>query len=470
MFIPEQNAWIFFGDHSVGTNTAGRLAVKGANGYGDVPVLYTIENGLGRPLAIPMELDLAGGAFDPRVLRYQLFNSAGPPVQVLQPVPTAEGIAAIIPSFGFWLIPWSDLSRVLQSARAERTAEQQGRSLAVDRAWTRLQEKYRFTQRHSLRPEEKEAMIDDPGFLELELENIDANHNGKLDADELVFFDANKDKQFDAKEQAGMELTQNLLAQMLLNEFDRNRDGRLNEAEFGEFWNDVESRNSRTLLLPPNLRRFDKNGDGELSVVELETYLRQYTGTSLSPGFEPNYAARLMKQRAEALWAGGAGTPAFPPRGTSIVASPRMRTNSRPAQPSVPVTNALATSTRTPDEMLLEATAAGDTPKARSAINAGAGVDVRDDRGWTCLMIAAQAGHADVVKLLVEKGADAKALSTSKIGATVLCFATDSDRIENTRNALNFMRSANAPVMSAGVMIANVIWNAMKSWCGIVVA
>src|SRR3990172_9295145 len=37
-----------------------------------------------------------------------------------------------------------------------------------------------------------------------------------------------------------------------------------------------------------------------------------------------------------------------------------------------------------------------------------------------------------------------------------------------SRNAENFLRSANAPVMSAGVMIANIIWNSMNTWCGIV--
>ncbi len=31
----------------------------------------------------------------------------------------------------------------------------------------------------------------------------------------------------------------------------------------------------------------------------------------------------------------------------------------------------------------------------------------------------------------------------------------------NSRSAVNFMRSANAPQISAGVMIANVIWNIM---------
>ena len=36
-------------------------------------------------------------------------------------------------------------------------------------------------------------------------------------------------------------------------------------------------------------------------------------------------------------------------------------------------------------------------------------------------------------------------------------------RREKTRKALNFMRSANAPMISAGVMTANIIWKIMKS-------
>ena len=39
---------------------------------------------------------------------------------------------------------------------------------------------------------------------------------------------------------------------------------------------------------------------------------------------------------------------------------------------------------------------------------------------------------------------------------------------EKTRKALNFMRSANAPVMSAGVMMANISWKIMYVWCGMV--
>ena len=35
------------------------------------------------------------------------------------------------------------------------------------------------------------------------------------------------------------------------------------------------------------------------------------------------------------------------------------------------------------------------------------------------------------------------------------------------RNVLNFARSANAPVIRAGVMIANIAWKIMNNSCGI---
>ena len=35
-----------------------------------------------------------------------------------------------------------------------------------------------------------------------------------------------------------------------------------------------------------------------------------------------------------------------------------------------------------------------------------------------------------------------------------------------TRNVLNLARSAKAPVISAGVITANIIWKIMKVWCG----
>jgi len=49
-------------------------------------------------------------------------------------------------------------------------------------------------------------------------------------------------------------------------------------------------------------------------------------------------------------------------------------------------------------------------------------------------------------------------------------YTTKNHRIINSTVPLNFMRSAVAPVISAGVMIANINWYTMKVICGIVSA
>ena len=41
-------------------------------------------------------------------------------------------------------------------------------------------------------------------------------------------------------------------------------------------------------------------------------------------------------------------------------------------------------------------------------------------------------------------------------------------RSVKTRKLLNFIRSAKAPVINAGVMIANMAWKIIKAWWGTV--
>jgi ankyrin repeat protein len=101
----------------------------------------------------------------------------------------------------------------------------------------------------------------------------------------------------------------------------------------------------------------------------------------------------------------------------------RLRPKPGGAQPMAPPSKNL-------EETLIEAVDGGDLAVARTMLEQGAKADARNDRGWTPLMIAAMAGRVDMAKLLVEKGADVNARSTSKTGSTVLCFATESDNPE----------------------------------------
>ena len=76
---------------------------------------------------------------------------------------------------------------------------------------------------------------------------------------------------------------------------------------------------------------------------------------------------------------------------------------------------------------LCEAVEAGDVATAQKLLAEGAGIESRNDKGWTPLIVAANATNAEMAKLLIEKGADVNAKSSSAIGSTVLCFATQSD-------------------------------------------
>ena len=64
-------------------------------------------------------------------------------------------------------------------------------------------------------PDEKESALDDPAFIESELDIIDGNHNGWLDAVEFGYFDANKNRILKTKEQAGVDIAQHRLVERL---------------------------------------------------------------------------------------------------------------------------------------------------------------------------------------------------------------------------------------------------------------
>lgn len=61
-------------------------------------------------------------------------------------------------------------------------------------------------------------------------------------------------------------------------------------------------------------------------------------------------------------------------------------------------------------EQLLQAAAQGDARRVRSLLGLGVDPDVRDAAGWPALMRAGRAGHLEVVRLLVQAGADVDAL------------------------------------------------------------
>jgi Ca2+-binding EF-hand superfamily protein len=190
---------------------------------------------------------------------------------------------------GVWTVPFSELEpaiaaekqsqlSALAREKALAMAAEEARRKNLEQRRADLIAKYDRNHNGAIDPEEKEAALDDPAFIESELEAIDANHNGRLEAAELAWFDANQNKILEPKEQAGIEITQHLLAAKLLKEFDANGDGLLDRAEFDALsasgW---ESRVPfiRNPLFP------DENRDGHVDLPELEKFLKQQTRQGL---------------------------------------------------------------------------------------------------------------------------------------------------------------------------------------------
>jgi ankyrin repeat protein len=63
-----------------------------------------------------------------------------------------------------------------------------------------------------------------------------------------------------------------------------------------------------------------------------------------------------------------------------------------------------------------EAALAGDVELVKLLIENGADVDDRDVQGYTPLLLAIQAGHTDIAKVLIANGADVNARSASDGG------------------------------------------------------
>lgn len=81
------------------------------------------------------------------------------------------------------------------------------------------------------------------------------------------------------------------------------------------------------------------------------------------------------------------------------------------------------------DERLLASAYAGNLGVVRKILGAGANPNMRRQDGATPLMLASEEGHTEVVRALLEHGADANAARTD-IGARALLFASQNGHLE----------------------------------------
>jgi ankyrin repeat protein len=106
------------------------------------------------------------------------------------------------------------------------------------------------------------------------------------------------------------------------------------------------------------------------------------------------------------------------------------------------------------DEALLAAAAEGDALSVRRHIHGGARVDATNDHGSSALIIASHGGHADVVRALLEAGANLEMRMRSS-GMTALHQAASQGHLEIARLLLAAGARVDAPDASNGTPLMN---------------
>jgi serine/threonine protein kinase len=84
----------------------------------------------------------------------------------------------------------------------------------------------------------------------------------------------------------------------------------------------------------------------------------------------------------------------------------------------------------------------GDINMVKKYLDAGMSANIKDNDGWTALMIAAENGHTEIVKLLLENGADVNAKDI--IGWTALMIAAKNGRTKTAQLLLEKGADVNA--------------------------
>jgi ankyrin repeat protein len=111
--------------------------------------------------------------------------------------------------------------------------------------------------------------------------------------------------------------------------------------------------------------------------------------------------------------------------------------------------------TETPNHRLITAAYAGNLSEVRSALGAGANINARDSSGYTPLMYASR-GHLEVVKYLVERGANLYLKGNNGVSALGIASGAIGEYLSNVNNN-NLYTAAQAGNLS-GVRTALEFW------------
>ena len=197
-------------------------------------------------------------------------------------MPNGVGNIGIGRKTGIWLLPLPQISAVLAGQKQAELEQMAQAAASVEQSRKNLLARIDLNHNGIIDQDEREAALGDPAFIASELDVIDTNHNGWLDAKELVYFDANNNKILEPKEQAGIEIAQRLFAEKLLKKFDANGDGALDRPEFNDLVQSGPNTNARPIPGFP-VQFPDENHDGKIDVTELEAFLKQQLRKEIRP-------------------------------------------------------------------------------------------------------------------------------------------------------------------------------------------
>lgn len=235
--------------------------------------------------------------------------------------------SSYFPKAGIWVVPQSKVDSELIRLNNRQQKSLAKAEMEKSHELKSLLEKFDSNHDGVIDGEEREAALADEKFVAGELDKIDANHNGWLEAAELAYFDANKNQTLEPAEQTGIEATEHLLAVQLVRKFDLDGDGFLDRREFNTLTQTSLEPLARSMLGNPFP---DNNHDGKMDVDEVQSVCEQQTLRGLrsrrmpgTPGFNPipprgNPALdvrQIFKNDVEIFWQISGGTPARPPNG-----------------------------------------------------------------------------------------------------------------------------------------------------------
>jgi hypothetical protein len=218
------------------------------------------------------------------------------------------------PKAGVWIVSGRQIDSEVARQKTLQEEALAGSAADAHRAMAALLEKYDTNHDGIIDGQEKEAALADGNFIAFELQKIDANQNGLLDADELKYFDANTNRMLDQNELAGVEIAQHLLADQLLRKFDANGDGYLN-------WNETQNLMRSGLGAQLGVIFFpDNNHDGKIDVNEVQSLCEKITLRGVARQGQPGMffpglmhpsmnsssdTTRLLKISVDRLWQTG---------------------------------------------------------------------------------------------------------------------------------------------------------------------